>query len=251
MTRTGGLGVPYAAAVALSAELGRITDDQEVAKDPTTQVVSGRGRCPMSNPQIGLLACAIAGVLALTTIGLVVFFRPSISGWKALGATSLAFLTLIGTVAGSWYSARASAAAPVTQTQDVTPQMKIAVDSPKGTAPMCTVFTGTAKLAEGYSMAVANRRVDDTRWYFEGTVDLTVASGDEQGWSAQLELGDPSEKKGSAFEVQAIILPTDWVKYLSSTDQDPENTYWSDNSMPPGALEGNTLTVTRSDSKGC
>jgi hypothetical protein len=176
-----------------------------------------------------------AGISGLCVLALAGAITQTVSGWRTSEP--------VKTTSSSQTNPSASDAS----TTAPDPESTAAVVSPGGSVPMCTTFEGTANLADGYGLAIASQKQGPNRWYFEGRVHMTEGG---RRWSAEIELGDP-EDGGGEYVVRPVILPNDWLRYLSGTQEDRDDTYWSSEDLPPLGVFGPDFPVHRSDNKPC
>jgi hypothetical protein len=85
--------------------------------------------------------------------------------------------------------------------------------------------------------------------YFEQAVTI----GTNGQWRAMVNLGDakgPNAAVNHHFDIYAVVMDKSWSTYLAGTNDDPDYTFWSATTWPPGSDPGDPRRVTRSSAVG-
>ncbi|MEU9019695.1 hypothetical protein [Actinomadura sp. NPDC048394] len=93
----------------------------------------------------------------------------------------------------------------------------------------------------GKSIAVATQELNE-RYYFESTVHI------EQGrWTVPIQVGTSGTRKGTRFQLSAVLMDATWERYLGGVTDEQGATYWSSEALPPGAKVVAAATIETSE----
>jgi hypothetical protein len=124
----------------------------------------------------------------------------------------------------------------------------IAITDPSpDTSEGCVItVSGHGSPPAGQALVLSNQQqgtgssVDSTMYFAVATI-----SGDT--WQVVSQLGDNSTPAGAPYTLTAWLVNADWIKYL--TQADPHPTWWGTLGAPPGAVEIQSVNVTREAGK--
>ncbi|GHJ48816.1 hypothetical protein Cs7R123_61580 [Catellatospora sp. TT07R-123] len=133
------------------------------------------------------------------------------------------------------------AAGPSAPTATIT--MVAPADGATG-VPACFDVRFTGDWPAGLTPAVAVKGEHDDRYYFEGEVGPDPQA--KGGYAASVTLGAKGDRGAERFGIRVVLLPAPWHDYLMGTTEEANATWWSSMNLPPGAILGDPLTVTRS-----
>jgi hypothetical protein len=115
------------------------------------------------------------------------------------------------------------------------------------TSEGCVVtVSGHGSPPAGQALVLSNQQ-QGTGNSVDSTMYFAIATINGDTWQAVSWLGSGSTPAGTPFTLTAWLVNADWIKYLTQANAHP--TWWGALGAPPGAVEIQSVNVTREAGK--